>query len=121
MTSVVGQVDSVTRMTSSIDDNPCDTFKRPSWRNVDIPRSMHMGLERTATGWRLIDPIDYPVRTEFLVSLLKAVTSAQARAVPPSELEGVEQGFDPPRAVLELTEREGRSARRVAAMVWPPL
>lgn len=80
------------------------TRRLVSIRLDNLPRSTHMGLERTQGRWRLIDPIDYPVRTEFLASLLRAVSSAQARRVPPSDLEGAKQGLDPPRAVLELTE-----------------
>lgn len=81
------------------------TRRLVSIRLDNIPRSTHMGLEREQGRWRLIDPIDYPVRTEYLVSLLRAVTGAQARRVPPSDLESANQGLDPPRAVLELTEQ----------------
>ena len=57
------------------------TRRLVSIRLDNIPRSTHMGLELQEGRWRMIDPIDYPVRTEFLASLLRAVTAAQARTV----------------------------------------
>lgn len=80
----------------------------------NLERSLHLKLEADARRrWSITDPIAYPADEESVRVLLEIVTNNPAFAVPPEERARAAAGFDPPRAVFEVSERLDDGGERV--------
>ena len=68
-----------------------------------IERDEHFELIRTAAGWELVDPIEYPAEPAIVKLLLESL-AFHADFVPEAEVPALAKHFDPPRAIVYATE-----------------
>ena len=72
----------------------------------NLERSVQMLIElREGEGWVIVDPFDAPAEGALVQLLLEAAEGQDARPVEETDLARL--GLDPPRAVIEFTERIG--------------
>ncbi len=71
----------------------------------NIARDWRIRVERDPKGgWRLVDPSALPANASSVEHLLGVALAARGRALPASELDPRQLGFEPPRIVIEIEE-----------------
>lgn len=69
----------------------------------NVERSSQLELERRKDGWYLVDPLEFPADPAMVQLYLEAL-SYPAQFVPEEEELSLDPHFDPPRAVVFVTE-----------------
>lgn len=99
------------------------TFVEPLFKGVDadrveqiffdnLERSTYLRFERDEhRTWSITDPIAYSAENESIEVVLDVIERNPAIVVPDAELVYAEESFEPPRAVVEVSERVGEELR----------
>jgi hypothetical protein len=76
----------------------------------NLERSLQMRIERDSAGrWTIVDPLEFPAEGAVIDALMSALETQRLK--PPLVTEREKLKLAPPRAVLEITEDVGGSAR----------
>lgn len=85
-----------------------ETDRVVALRVESLERGTIVKLERDEAGrWFLTDPLAYPANAGLVDAALQVVRRNEAIEVPGADAEAL--GLDPPRGILEVTERIGRT------------
>jgi hypothetical protein len=71
----------------------------------NLERSLQLRIERGASEWQIVDPIQFPAETAVVEALLDALSTQHAKPVP--DADPTKLALDPPRAILDVEERVG--------------